>query len=223
MQRRDRRTNPRQTASRHNPSRWAAIKANNYPLSHRANRLGSATADGALEFGRIRVLLRQRQLLADGVRLELGTRAFDLLVVLLEADGSLVTKEELLGRVWPGIVVSEENLKVQVSRCAKRSARTAVRSALNSAGATDLPACSARLPRRTRAILTVGKAAVCPESISHSSEGLFPIPPRNAWYRSERPPRSGRIKHLSGTDRHYRAVCLLGSDSLLGERHGESA
>jgi DNA-binding winged helix-turn-helix (wHTH) protein len=115
MQRRHRRTNPRKAASRHNRSRWAAMKASSYPLSHSANRPGSATADWALEFGRVRVLLRQRQLLADGVRLELGTRAFDLLVVLLEADGSLVTKEELLGRVWPGIVVSEGNLKVQVS------------------------------------------------------------------------------------------------------------
>jgi DNA-binding winged helix-turn-helix (wHTH) protein len=59
--------------------------------------------------------LRQRQLLADGVPIELGTRAFDLLLVLLEADGSLVTKEELMSRVWPGITVSEENIKLQVS------------------------------------------------------------------------------------------------------------
>jgi DNA-binding winged helix-turn-helix (wHTH) protein len=39
---------------------------------------------------------------------------------LLEADGLLVTKEELFNRVWPGIVVSEENLKVQV--CSLRKA-----------------------------------------------------------------------------------------------------
>jgi DNA-binding winged helix-turn-helix (wHTH) protein len=61
------------------------------------------------------VLLRKRQLLADGVPVELGTRAFDLLMVLLEADGLLVSKEELLSRAWAGIVVSEENLKVQIS------------------------------------------------------------------------------------------------------------
>ena len=61
-----------------------------------------------LEFGRFRVLLRQRQLVADGVPIELGTRAFDLLLALLEADGSLVTKDELLSRVWPGIVVAGE-------------------------------------------------------------------------------------------------------------------
>jgi DNA-binding winged helix-turn-helix (wHTH) protein len=85
------------------------------PLLHGANRSSAASADAAPEFGRFRVLLRQRRLLADGVPVELGTRAFELLLVLLEANGSLVTKEELLSRAWPGIAVSEENLKVQVS------------------------------------------------------------------------------------------------------------
>jgi DNA-binding winged helix-turn-helix (wHTH) protein len=118
MQRPDRRTNPRRIATRQNPSRWPAIKVNSYPQPQSANPSG-ATADATLEFGRCRVLLRRRQLLADGVPVELGTRAFDLLLVLLEADGSLVTKEELLSRVWPGIVVSEENLKVQVSALRK--------------------------------------------------------------------------------------------------------
>jgi DNA-binding winged helix-turn-helix (wHTH) protein len=73
-------------------------------------------ADAMLEFGRFRVLLRRRQLVADGVPIELGTRGFDLLLALVEADGSLVTKEELISRVWwPSIVVAEENLKVQIS------------------------------------------------------------------------------------------------------------
>ena len=74
-----------------------------------------AAADAMLEFGRFRVLLRRRQLVADGVPIELGTRGFDLLLALVEADGSLVTKEELMSRVWPGVVVAEENLKVQIS------------------------------------------------------------------------------------------------------------
>jgi DNA-binding winged helix-turn-helix (wHTH) protein len=83
------------------------------------DRSSSAAADATLAFGRFRVLLRQRQLVVDGVPIELGTRAFDLLLVLLEADGSLVTKDELLSRVWPGIVVAEENLKVQISALRK--------------------------------------------------------------------------------------------------------
>ena len=37
----------------------------------------------------------------------------------MEADGLLVPKEELLSRVWPGVVASEENLKVQVSALRK--------------------------------------------------------------------------------------------------------
>jgi len=83
------------------------------------DRSSRAAAEGMLEFGRFRVLLRQRQLVADGVPIELGTRAFDLLLVLLEADGSLLTKDELLSRVWPGIFVAEENLKVHISALRK--------------------------------------------------------------------------------------------------------
>lgn len=78
-----------------------------------------SAADTTLEFGRFRVLLRQRQLLADGVPIELGTRAFDLLMVLIDADGALVTKDELLALIWPGIFVEETNLKVQVSALRK--------------------------------------------------------------------------------------------------------
>src|SRR5882762_3214492 len=83
------------------------------------DRSSRAAAEATLEFGRFRVLLRQRQLAADGVPIELGSRALDLLLVLLQADGSLVTKDELLSRVWPGIVVAEENLKVQISTLRK--------------------------------------------------------------------------------------------------------
>ena len=95
------------------------------------DRSSPTAADKTLAFGRFRVRLRQRQLVADGVPIELGTRAFDLLLVLLEADGSLVTKDELLSRVWPGIVVAEENLKVQVSalRKALREDRDFIRTA----------------------------------------------------------------------------------------------
>src|SRR5438105_10967403 len=72
-------------------------------------------ADTTLEFGRFRILTRRRQVLADGVPVELGTRAFDILMVLIDADGALLTKDELLGLVWPGIFVDASNLKVQIS------------------------------------------------------------------------------------------------------------
>jgi DNA-binding winged helix-turn-helix (wHTH) protein len=89
------------------------------PPSRRANPSLRPAADAVLEFGRFRVLLRQRQLVADGLPFHLGTRAFYLLMVLLESNGSMVTKDELVRHVWPGIVVSGENLKVQISALRK--------------------------------------------------------------------------------------------------------
>jgi DNA-binding winged helix-turn-helix (wHTH) protein len=95
----------------------ASYQENSLPPG--ATRSRPITADATLEFGQFRVLLRRRQLVAAGMPIELGTRAFDLLLVLLDADGSLVTKGELLSRVWPGIVVAEDNLKVQISALRK--------------------------------------------------------------------------------------------------------
>jgi DNA-binding winged helix-turn-helix (wHTH) protein len=89
------------------------IRRDNFSMTQ--GWLNPGAAEATIKFGRFRLLLRRRQLVADGVPIELGTRALDLLLVLLEADGSLVSKDELFHRVWPGIVVSEANLKVQIS------------------------------------------------------------------------------------------------------------
>ena len=75
--------------------------------------------DAVIRFGHCRVLGRARQLLVDGHPVELGGRAFDLLMALLREPGTLVTKNEIVGRVWPNTVVAEENLKVQVSALRK--------------------------------------------------------------------------------------------------------
>ena len=74
---------------------------------------------GGVEFGRFRLLPHRRELRADGVAVELGSRAFDILMVLTEARGALVTKDEILSRVWPDTVVEENNLVVQISTLRK--------------------------------------------------------------------------------------------------------
>src|SRR5882672_421287 len=71
------------------------------------------------QFGRFRVDLHRRELLADGQSLSIGSRALDLLIVLLEARGKLVTKDELMSRVWPGTIVEENALQAQVSTIRK--------------------------------------------------------------------------------------------------------
>ena len=80
---------------------------------------GRATEEAVLEFGRFRLLLRQRQLMADGAPIELGARAFELLLALIEAEGLVLTKDALMVRVWPGIVVAPDNLKVQIAALRK--------------------------------------------------------------------------------------------------------
>jgi TolB-like protein/Flp pilus assembly protein TadD len=74
---------------------------------------------GSVGFGRFRLLPQRRELRADGVVVELGSRAFDTLLVLTEARGALVTKDEILSRVWPDTVVEENNLVVQISALRK--------------------------------------------------------------------------------------------------------
>jgi len=81
------------------------------PSRHEADLSGDAT----IQFGRFCVLPRARQLLVDGQPIELGSRAFDLLMVLIRAPGILITKQEIISRVWSDTVVEESNLKVQMS------------------------------------------------------------------------------------------------------------
>ncbi|MGZ3328700.1 MAG: winged helix-turn-helix domain-containing protein [Xanthobacteraceae bacterium] len=70
-------------------------------------------------FGRFRFDLARRELSRDGIPVRLGSRALDVLAVLAAARGDVVTKDELLARVWPGQVVEENNLQVQASALRK--------------------------------------------------------------------------------------------------------
>jgi DNA-binding winged helix-turn-helix (wHTH) protein len=44
----------------------------------------------------------------------IGSRALDVLGVLIEGDGDLVIKDEIMAAVWPGTVVEDNNLTVQI-------------------------------------------------------------------------------------------------------------
>src|SRR5436305_8410018 len=70
-------------------------------------------------FGRFVLVPSERLLLSDGKSIALTGKAFDLLVALVRHAGHLLTKEELLQAVWPGVVVEEVNLSVNVSALRK--------------------------------------------------------------------------------------------------------
>ena len=71
------------------------------------------------EFDKFRLDAGERQLLRDGQPVTLSSKAFDLLLALVENSGRLVEKEEIYNRVWADQVVEESNLTVQVSAIRK--------------------------------------------------------------------------------------------------------
>jgi TolB-like protein/DNA-binding winged helix-turn-helix (wHTH) protein len=72
-----------------------------------------------LRFGSTEVRPAERQLLVDGQQVSIGARAFDVLHLLITHRERVVGKNELLEAVWPGLVVEENNLQVQISALRK--------------------------------------------------------------------------------------------------------
>ncbi len=72
-----------------------------------------------LVFGRFELRPAERLLLADGLPVTVGARALDVLVALAARRARVVDKEELFQVVWPGIVVEDNNLTVQISALRK--------------------------------------------------------------------------------------------------------
>jgi predicted ATPase/DNA-binding winged helix-turn-helix (wHTH) protein len=70
-------------------------------------------------FREFEVHVAERRVLRAGEPLHVGARALDVLLALLERGGELITKDQLLERAWPGLVVEEANVHVQVSQLRK--------------------------------------------------------------------------------------------------------
>jgi len=73
----------------------------------------------SFQFPPFEVRSAERVLLADGQICPIGSRAFDVLLALLERRDRVVSKNELLEIAWPGLVVEENNLSVQISALRK--------------------------------------------------------------------------------------------------------
>src|SRR5712671_3757647 len=84
-------------------------------------------SDSAIvSFGPFRLSPATRAIEKNGVPLNLGHRALDILIVLVEHAGEVVSHRELISRVWRGLVVSPGNLRVHM---------TGLRKALGDGGA----------------------------------------------------------------------------------------
>ncbi|UPJ61107.1 winged helix-turn-helix domain-containing protein [Bradyrhizobium sp. 192] len=65
-------------------------------------------------FGRFQLVPRRQLLLLDGRAVKLGGRAFELLHLLIQRRGELVSKDELMEAAWPGTFLHDSNLKVNM-------------------------------------------------------------------------------------------------------------
>ena len=66
-------------------------------------------------FGSFRLVPQRRMILRDGVPLRLGGRAWEILVALVERAGEIVTKRELMTRIWPDVIVEEATLRAHIA------------------------------------------------------------------------------------------------------------
>jgi DNA-binding winged helix-turn-helix (wHTH) protein len=83
------------------------------PFEKRIETAGAAPTE--VSFGPFRMLPTQFLLLEGSKPVPLGSRALEILIVLLERPGQLVSKQELMARVWPNIFVDPANLTVHMS------------------------------------------------------------------------------------------------------------
>src|SRR5262245_27935677 len=67
------------------------------------------------EFGPFRLEIGERRLLCEGEPVQLRIKVLDTLHALVEHPGRLLTKDELMRRIWPDSVVEENNLNHNIS------------------------------------------------------------------------------------------------------------
>jgi TolB-like protein/class 3 adenylate cyclase/predicted ATPase len=68
-----------------------------------------------IPIGRFRLSLTRRELRCDGTQLQLSSRAIEILCELAAAKGGVVSKDDLMARVWHGVTVGENNIQVHIS------------------------------------------------------------------------------------------------------------
>ena len=131
--------------------------------------------------------MARRELIVQGVQTYIGDRAFDVLGVLVQSAGQLVTKDELMRRVWPGTAAGENTLEVHVSALRKalgperRLLKTAYArgyrllgswTAVERDAAPDPPAVFRAMARASRSTLPIaGSAPSVPMKMRHRAAG----------------------------------------------------
>ena len=84
-----------------------------------SSNASSQTANRIYNFGSFSFNEAEQRLLRNGEPVPLPPKVFEVLLVLIQNRGCLVTKEKLMGEVWPDAFVEEANLTVNVANLRK--------------------------------------------------------------------------------------------------------
>jgi hypothetical protein len=111
-----------------------------------------------VSFGPFR-LLRTRFLVLEGgdKPVALGSRALEILIALLERHGELVSKQDLMARVWPNVFVEPANLTVHMSALRRRCVMGIASSSTSPDAATVFRRLLSRFTRIERNWRSIGK------------------------------------------------------------------
>src|SRR5208282_4564007 len=166
-------------------------------------------------FGRFRVLPHRRELLADGLPIKLGGRAFDVLMALIEARGEVLGKDALMARMWPNRIVEENNLHGHIStlRAAFGAERDLIRTV--SGHGYQFTGEISILPGSPDARAAAGMAAAQPAAA---------LPPTNLPQPvSELIGRDGELREILSLTAAHRLVTLTGPGGIGKTRLALSA
>ena len=159
---------------------------------------------------------RERQLLVEGVPAGVGARAFDLLLALIERRDRLVAKTELLDLVWPGLVVEENNLQVQIS---------SLRKLLGPQAIATIPGRGYQFTAQLDGAADTGTGAIPPGSTTAAHE-VRPPPVRRTNLPGELPVLYGRdedLQALHSLMTGHRLVTVVGAGGIGKSRLAQAA
>ena len=164
-------------------------------------RPAGLSSSAPLHFGHFELRRAERQLLCDGRPVPLGARAFDVLLALIDRPDRVLSKDDLLDAAWPGLVVEEANVQVQVS---------ALRKALGAGAVATIPG---RGYRFTTPLDAPGAAAVAAPSPSPSPS---PAPARDASDAPQSPMfgRDDDLAALAAALAQHRLITVLGPGGI---------
>ena len=147
--------------------------------------------------------LARRELRTRGTPVPIGSRALEIVTVLAEAAGEVVTKDDLMARVWPGAIVEENTLQVHMS--AVRKALGPDRKLLKTTYGHGYRLLGAWTIRHKKA------SAGPVDDERRSSRGLAPNIPAAS---SELIGRNAAVHHAQDLLSAYRAVTLTGTGGI---------